>query len=152
MGLGSVLCVNAISDEAQAGEANRIRWQSQNLSSALIDRTRPFIPEEFTPLFYRREYQELPDAARLHYNQLHALYFNEQVAFFEQEMLSPALSALSRGSLPAPLLEILQSFFAEEQRHTARFRELNLRCAPEFYSEEPYYFVRLARPLWTIVR
>ena len=83
-----------------------------------IDHTRRFIAEEFTPLFHTREYAALPDAARLRYNQLHALYFNEQVAFFEQEMLSPALLALMKIA-PSSMAKELRIFHAEEQRHTA---------------------------------
>lgn len=112
-----------------------------------IDFTRPFIAEEFTPLFHTREYRALPAAARLRYNQLHALYFNEQVAFFEQEMLGPALLALQRGELPARLASGVATFFAEEQRHTAMFRTLNRRCAPELYAGGAYQFIRVAR-LW----
>ena len=111
-----------------------------------IEFTRRFIAEEFTPLFHTREYRGLPDPARLRYNQLHALYFNEQVAFFEQEMLSPALLALQRGELPPGLASGLRTFFAEEQRHTAMFRALNRRCAPELYAGGAYCFIRVARP------
>jgi hypothetical protein len=111
-----------------------------------IESNRRFIAEEFTPLFYTREYATLPDAARLRYNQLHALYFNEQVAFFEQEMLGPALTALQRCDLPAELAARLKIFFGEEELHTAMFRALNRRFAPEFYATKPYYFIRVARP------
>lgn len=115
-----------------------------------IDAARLFLAEEFTPLFHTPAYRSLPDAARLRYNQLHALYFNEQIAFFEQEMLSPALLALLRGPLPPRLAKGLRTFFDEEQRHTARFRELNLRCAPELYAGCSYFFIRIARP-WRAV-
>jgi hypothetical protein len=114
--------------------------------NAGIDFTKPFIAEEFTPLFHTAEYWRLSNAARLRYNQLHALYFNEQVAFFEQEMLSPALRALLKCALPRNLRRSIETFHEEEQRHTARFRNLNRRCAPEFYGEHPYYFVRMALP------
>lgn len=116
------------------------------LDGTRIDFTRRFILEEFTPLFHTSGYRELPAAAQLRYNQLHALYFNEQVAFFEQEMLSPALVALMRSALPASLVTGLRTFFDEEQRHTAIFRALNRRCAPEFYEHSAHYFVRVARP------
>ena len=110
-----------------------------------IDRTRRFIAEEFTPLFHTREYAALPDAARLRYNQLHALYFNEQVAFFEQEMLSPTLLALVKIA-PSTMADGLRIFHDEEQRHTAMFRALNRRSAPEFYADGADYFIRVAKP------
>ena len=108
--------------------------------------TRRFIAEEFTPLFYTREYSTLPDAVRLRYNQLHALYCNEQVAFFEQELLGPALSALQRCDLPAELAAGLKIFFGEAELHNAMFRALNRRFAPEFYTTNPSFFLRVARP------
>lgn len=116
-------------------------------SLASIDSAAPFIVEEFTPLFHTPVYRTLPAAARLRYNQLHALYFNEQVAFFEQEMLSPALQALLCSDLPASLAEDVRTFFDEEQHHTAMFRSLNERCAPEIYAGESYYFIQA--PHWT---
>ncbi|WP_157447433.1 diiron oxygenase [Chthoniobacter flavus] len=114
---------------------------------AAIDFTRLFIAEVFTPLFHTRIYAGLPGAVRLRYNQLHALYFNEQIAFFEQGILSPFLLALLRRSPPVDLEKGLRVFFAEEQRHTAQFRELNLRCAPELYEGGERYFVSAPRAL-----
>jgi hypothetical protein len=114
--------------------------------SARIDHTKCFIAEELTPLFHTSAYRSLPSAARLRYNQLHALYFNEQVAFFEQEMLSPTLVALQTDSLPANLAKGLRDFFDEEQRHTTMFRALNLRCAPELYGGGSSCFIRVAGP------
>ncbi|HXJ60025.1 MAG TPA: diiron oxygenase [Verrucomicrobiae bacterium] len=108
---------------------------------ARSEATKLFILEEFTPLFHTAEYGSLPDAVRLRYNQLHALYFNEQVAFFEQEMLSPALRALARMALPPPLAKGVREFCEEEQRHTAMFRRLNQQAAPELYARSNYFFV-----------
>jgi hypothetical protein len=125
---------------------------SARSTDAGIDFTKRFIVEEFTPLFHTAEYSGLSTAARLRYNQFHALYFNEQVAFFEQEVLSPALRALTDCALPQELRASVERFHAEEQRHTARFRELNLKCAPEFYAAGPYYFVQIARPLRSLLR
>jgi hypothetical protein len=108
---------------------------------------RPFIAEIFTPLFHTPSYERFPEAVRLRYNHLHAFYFNEQIAFFEQEMLGPLLLALLESSPPANLAKNLQTFFEEEQRHTARFHALNLRCAPEFYAATPHCFVHVPRYL-----
>lgn len=104
-----------------------------------------FLPEEITPLFYTELYAGLPATVRLRYNHLHAFYFNEQVAFFEQEMLSPALqTALCLPDLPAELRAGLRTFFAEEQEHTAMFRATNRLAAPQFYDHRRHYhFVRL---------
>jgi hypothetical protein len=111
-----------------------------------IDHSRHFIAEEFTPLYHTSAYALLPAAARLRYNQLHALYFNEQVAFFEQAMLSPALNVLMVEALPPHLLSGLHDFFREEQQHTAMFRELNRQAAPEIYRDRHAWFIRVANP------
>lgn len=108
------------------------------------DTNRLFIPEEITPLFHTAAYAVLPDAARRRYNLLHALYFNEQIAFFEQEMLSPALRALARMELPEALAAGLRDFYEQEQRHTAQFRALNRRYAPELYERGHYRFIQVA--------
>lgn len=121
--------------------------------SAPVDHSRLFIAEELTPLFFTAEYRRLPEPIRRRYNQLHALYFNEQVTFFEQEMLSPAWRSLLRNdALPTDLGHALQTFFEEEQRHTAAFRALNLASAPEFYHRDPYHFVRVTRPGRALLR
>lgn len=121
-------------------------WQSKicvnpEFGSFGIDTGRLFMPEEFTPLFHTAAYAALPDAARLRYNQLQALYFNEQIAFFEQEMLSPALRALARRALPPALATGVREFYEDEQRHTAMFRALNRHCAPELYARGDYIFI-----------
>ena len=144
--------MNAIRHEADDCTTDQVAGAATSAgdSEERIDTTRLFLAEEFTPLFHTPEYRSLPDAARLRYNQLHALYFNEQIAFFEQEMLSPALLALLGGALPPRLAKGLRTFFDEEQRHTARFRKLNLGCAPELYADRAYFFIRIARP-WRAV-
>jgi hypothetical protein len=109
-----------------------------------------FIAEACTPLFHTSEYRILPEAAQLRYNQLHALYFNEQVAFFEQEMLSPALRSLARLALPPALAAGVREFHREEQRHTEMFRALNRQCAPEFYADKDYFFIDVS-PTWRAV-
>lgn len=133
--------------ETMIGAASFTRRETREA----IDSARLFIAEKFTPLFHTGVYPSLSAAARLRYNQLHALYFNEQVAFFEQEMLSPALHALMQNA-PPHLARGLQTFYDEEQRHTARFRELNSRRAPELYAERDYFFVRIGRPWMKMMR
>ena len=117
-----------------------------------IDTTRLFIAEEFTPLFHTSAYAALPHAARIRYNHLHAFYFNEQIAFFEQEMLSPALRALARTKLPQRLAQGIREFHDDEQRHTAVFRALNRQAAPEFYAHRDYFFVGIGRGWRAVVR
>jgi hypothetical protein len=51
-----------------------------------------------------------------------------------------------REALPAPLAAGLREFHREEQRHTAMFRALNRRCAPEFYQDSASRFILVSRP------
>lgn len=111
---------------------------------------KPFIPSELTPLFHTPVYRELTEAQRLRYNQLHALYFNEQIMFFETALCRPILTALLRQARPERLAEGLRQFRAEELRHTEMFRELNRRSAPHLYETGDHHFVQVPA-FWTAV-
>lgn len=108
-----------------------------------VDPGRFFIPAELTPLFHTAVYEDLAEPQRLRYNQLHALYFNEQITFFETVLGQPVLSALLREPLPERLAEGLRQFKAEEVRHTEMFRGLNRRSAPHLYQDRDLYFVQV---------
>ncbi len=115
------------------------------LVDAQIDSNRHFIAEEFTPLYHTSIYRSLTADVRRRYNQLHALYFNEQIAFFEREMLAPSLQGLLRLPLPQKLAKGLKEFAEEERRHTAMFQGLNRRAAPELYQDRATFFVRVSQ-------
>ncbi len=108
-----------------------------------IDSSRPFMPDRFLPLLYTSAYASLTPAQRLRYNQLHALYVNEQIIFFEKSLVRNVLSPLLRRPLPGSFSQGLVRFIAEEDRHTAMFRELNQLCAPSYYSALDFHFVRV---------
>jgi len=112
------------------------------LEAIPVDHTKPFIPEEFTPLFYTHSYHELKNHQRLRYNHLQSLYFNEQIIFFETAIGTPILEALLRAPLPPRLAEGLRQFLNEERQHTEMFRRLNLLCAPKFYSAANFHFIQ----------
>ena len=103
---------------------------------------KPFIPAELTPLFHTPIYRELTEAQSLRYNQLHALYFNEQIMFFETALGRPILTALLRERWPDRLVDGLRQFVDEELRHTEMFRQLNRRCAPQLYARTATSFRR----------
>jgi len=85
----------------------------------------------------------LTEQQRLRYNQLQALYFNEQIMFFEiaidetywKHCFAIVVAATHKV---APVLE-------EEQQHTEMFRRLNQHCAPQFYRAGHYYFIQPPR-------
>jgi len=111
---------------------------------------KPFIPAELTPLFHAAVYRELTEAERLRYNQLHALYFNEQIMFLETALGRPVLAALLRETWPERLAAGLRQFLDDEIRHTEMFRQLNRRCAPHLYQDRDHCFVRVPA-VWAAV-
>jgi hypothetical protein len=115
------------------------------IESAAVDHRMRFIPEEFTPLYYTQSYRVLTEAQRLRYNQLQALYFNEQIIFFETAIGRKVLEALRRDSLPPQLKKGLRQFLEEEKQHTEMFRQLNQQCAPQFYGAGYFYFIETPR-------
>jgi P-aminobenzoate N-oxygenase AurF len=115
------------------------------LEDATVDQGKRFIPEEFTPLSYTPSYRALTEEQRLRYNQLQALYFNEQIIFFETAIGRKVLEALLRDSLPPQLTKGLRQFLEEEQQHTEMFRRINQHCAPQFYGAGHFYFIQPPR-------
>jgi hypothetical protein len=109
-----------------------------------IDFGLPFVPESFTPLSHTPAYARLTRDERRRYNQLYALYFNEQIIFFETSLAARVLLPLA-ASAPARLATALRAFVDEERRHTAMFRALNRKCAPAFYRDRDFYFIRVPR-------
>src|SRR6185436_10258369 len=83
-----------------ADEINRIAaepaHQSRMELSAPIDLARPFVPEEYTQLYYTPLYATLSAAQRLRYNQLFALRINEYIMMLEADLIERLLPALAR--------------------------------------------------------
>jgi hypothetical protein len=122
------------------------------IESAAVDHRKRFIPDEFTPLYYTPSYRVLTKEQRLRYNQLQALYFNEQIIFFETAIGRPVLEALMRCTLPQDLKKGLRQFLEEEQQHTEMFRQLNQQCAPHFYGASFFYFIQPPRGWMSVLR
>jgi hypothetical protein len=120
------------------------------LEESPIDSGKLFLPEELTPLYHTQSYGSLTPEQRRRYNQLHGLYFNEQILFFETALGYGILEALRRQPWPDRLADGLRQFQEEERQHSAMFRRLNLRCAPELYDGGDHYFVQVAK-IWMAV-
>ncbi len=101
-----------------------------------------FMPPELTPLFYTAVFAELSEEARLTYNHLHGLYFHEQIIFFEQAIICPALAAVRKICPDPGLRSDIDEFIAEENRHSARFHQVLGQVALEMYAKSPRYFIR----------
>src|SRR5580658_619 len=106
-----------------------------------IDFSRRFMPEELTTLYFTSAYATLTEAQRLRYNQLNALYFNEQTMFFEKTLARNVLGYFLAGLLSEELKAGLAQFLAEEEQHSAMFARLNRQCAPEVYAKADFYFI-----------
>lgn len=104
---------------------------------------RPFIPERLTPLPFTPVWAELRPEERLRYNQLHGLFFHEQIIFFEQMIIVPMLRALQGRVADRELREALDTFIAEEMSHSAGFHALLRELRPEWYASDWRHFVRL---------
>src|SRR6267378_2262372 len=102
-------------------------------SMVAVDFSKLFLPEPFTPLYHTASYAGLTTEQRRRYNQLYALYFNEQIIFFETSLSESVLLPLARSGLPERLVQALGEFMEDERRHTRMFRALNRACSPELY-------------------
>jgi len=120
------------------------------LEDSPVDSGKLFLPEELTPLYYTPSYGALTPEQRRRYNQLHALYFNEQILYFETALGHPILGALLHRPWPDRLADGLRQFQEEERQHSAMFRRLNQRCAPELYAGRDHYFVQVPK-VWMAV-
>lgn len=109
----------------------------------MMDYSKYFLPEHFSPLYYTASYAALTDQQRLRYNQLHGCYSNEQIMFLERAVAEPVLGALLRSSLGHSMRGELVTFVDEERRHTEMLRDLNRVSLPQFYERSDFYFISL---------
>jgi hypothetical protein len=106
-----------------------------------IDHSIFFMPEHLTHLYYLDCYQELSDEFKLRYNQLMALYMNEQTAFFEQ-FLTGFLSATATAFAGNDeIVSGVDEFISDELEHTRWFVELNQAAAPNLFANSTSCFV-----------
>ncbi|MGH7388337.1 MAG: diiron oxygenase [Candidatus Rokuibacteriota bacterium] len=106
---------------------------------------RPFLPEALTPLFHTAAHAGLTPHQRLRYNQLHGLYVNEQILFFEESLAEPVLGGLLGMPLPDGLDGALRRFREDEAAHSIMFRELNRQLAPDLYADGDFHFIPASR-------
>lgn len=103
---------------------------------------RPFLPDRLTPLPFTPLWPRLRPHERLRYNQLHGLYFHEQIIFFEQRIIVPLLRALQPRVRRSDLRDALGIFIVEENAHSAAFHALLRALRPEWYDRRWDRFVR----------
>jgi hypothetical protein len=102
-----------------------------------IDHGRPFLPEEYTQLYYTPVYRSLHREHRLRYNQLFGMRINEYIMMLEADLVERLLAPLCRrrdvAADPA-LVRCIGIMIAEEKRHYQCFLALNRAAHPELYA------------------
>lgn len=115
-----------------------------------IDPARPWVPEEWTQLWYTPIYASLHREHRLRYNQLFGLRINEYVMMLESDLIERILPPLRRHPAIAGDAEVVRAIdemIGEERRHYTGFARLNRICRPDLYPEgRDRLFSRL--PIW----
>jgi len=116
------------------------QYDTPLLDGAVVDRTRPFIADALTPLYFTRVWRELTDAQKLTYNQLNGMYWNELIAMFERHLVL----ALMKSEIAPRIRDVVR----EEVLHEGVFHELNrLAGAPRTFIDMPRVASSLLRLL-----
>jgi hypothetical protein len=101
-----------------------------------VDSCHPFVPEDYTQLYYTPLYATLSFEHRLRYNQLFGLRINEYIMMLEadlvERLLTPLLS-LSHIAADVALVQAITTMIQEERGHFAVFAALNRACRPDLY-------------------
>ena len=108
-----------------------------------IDLSRPFLPEDYTQLYYTPVYKSLHRQHRLRYNQLFGVRINEYIMMLEADLVERLLSPLRRHPNVAgnpTLVRCLSTMIEEENHHYRCFVALNRACFPDLYRTRERYF------------
>jgi hypothetical protein len=116
-----------------------------------VDSRRPFVPEDYTQLYYTPVYDSLSFEQRLRYNQLFGLRINEYIMMLEADLVERLLTPLLRQphiAADVALAQAMTTMIEEERRHFSGFAALNRACRPDLYPPgKDRLFSRL--PVWT---
>jgi len=122
-----------------------------------IDLRKPFVPEDYTQLYYTPLYQSLHREHRLRYNQLFGVRINEYIMMLEADLVERLLVPLRRrrdvARNPA-LVRCIDTMIEEEKHHFRCFAALNHACFPVLYADRDRHFSDLPllpRALFTTV-
>jgi hypothetical protein len=116
---------------------------------AAIDLTKPFVPEEYTQLYYTPIYRALHHDHRLRYNQLFGVRINEYIMMLEADLVERLLSPLRHHrnvAGNAALVRCIDTMIEEERRHYDCFAALNRACFPALYARSERHFSLLPWP------
>ena len=130
--------------------ADEIDWRTP------IDKSRWFICETVTPLYYTPIYASLALAHRRRYNQLTAMFGNELIAYLEREFLDTVLATLvllpPQPEEPSGLRQALKQFRDDERSHLALWHRLNRLSDPDGYRTTASRFLHVPPVLAAVAR
>ncbi len=112
-----------------------------------IDLGKPFVPEQYTQLYYTPLYNNLHREHRLRYNQLFGVRINEYIMMLEADLVERLLWPLSRhpNVTDSPtLVRCIDTMIAEEKKHYGHFAALNHACFPALYEGRDRHFSNLS--------
>jgi len=119
---------------------NRIAADPANVTQGgldiVVDRTRPFLPEHHTQLYFTPLYAGLHHEHRLRYNQLFGLRVNEYIMMLESDLIERLLTPLRRHPAvrsDAAMVTAIDTMIEEERLHFRNFADLNRVCRPDLY-------------------
>lgn len=107
-----------------------------------------WFPQELSPWFYLKSYEDLPAQIKKRYNQLYALGTNEVFAIFESDFISEILQKkIESSNLDSNLRKVMQSFCDEELKHAKMFHQLNKIADPKLYKKSSLVLSKSANPV-----
>src|SRR5215475_1761636 len=115
-----------------------------------IDLSKPFLPEEYTQLYYTPVYKSLHRQHRLRYNQLFGIRINEYIMMLEADLVERLLAPLRRHpsvATDAALVQCLETMIEEGRHHFRCFLALNRLCRPEIFRRRERFFSVLPWPV-----
>ena len=111
-----------------------------------IDRSRLFLCETLTPLYYTPSYAGLPAEHRRRYNQLTGMLANELILRLESGFIDTALAAVTRhDDADAELVSAVRRLHDDEARHAEGWRQLNRLSEPGWYLSDRPRLLRVPR-------
>ncbi len=111
-----------------------------------IDKSKPFVHEHFTLLYYTPYYEKLSYEQKLKYNQLCGVMINELFMFLEESLINKSLIKLKHHPDIVDITDLsdcITGMIKEEEKHHKLFKKLNRICFPEIYQNSVYNFILL---------
>lgn len=107
-----------------------------------------WFPEELSPWFYLKSYNQLSANLKKRYNQLYALGTNEVFALFESDFISEILEKkVKEEKHPSAFTDLMKNFCEEEIKHARMFHQLNKIADPKLYHKNSLVLSKSANPL-----